>query len=390
MKYMKLCIFLLISGFFLNAHAQNCPSWNESTGFHILNAIDTAHETGWIKFHAFSDEFEGSTINGNKWHVNNTPTCQEKYDAVDLPQSVSQSNGKIHVSLTKLATPVPCTAEDTIERYYTWSKGYFKSVYPLHYGYLEALITFPNFEKFRSAFWLFSAYGDTSNPNHWYDEIDGYEIDLRDQDNHFTHSIYYHRKNPFLYKTDRHFIDTLNESHLGKTYLMGIEWLPSEINWYINGDCVFSQKFTTSTDLIDLDGRSPTEFTCINLPDIHAIKLWFSTGIFKAPADQFDGTLYDVDYIHMYKLQPGDSVYHPAFFDMSDAKLFKVNGKLTLGGEGYSAFIVPANSKKNTFWATNEIVLDKGFETAPGAKFTARVIRDHPDLYNLSILEPTE
>lgn len=388
MRYFFFCCLLVLLS--LISYSQDCPYWTNSSVTHNINLIDTAHQTGWIKYNAFSDEFLGDEIDVNKWYVNPTPTCLNKYAAVDLPENVSQSNGKIHVSLHKLASPIECTPDTNGPRLYSWSQGYFVSANPFHYGYLEALITFPNFDKFRSSFWLFTSHGNPSDLDHWYNEIDGYELDKDDHVDLFTHSIYLHGRRPGYFETNSYCIDSVDQSHLQRTYLIGIEWLPMEVNWYINGDCVFSQKFTSSIELFNIDPGNSTEFACIDFADFHPIKLWFSTGIFREPSDQYDGKFYDVDYIHGYKLQRGESEYHPVIFDMNNPSLFKVHDTLTLGGGGYSPFIVPANGKRNTFWASGEIILDIGFETEPGARFSARVISIHDALFNINQPNNTE
>jgi hypothetical protein len=91
-----------------------------------------------------------------------------------------------------------------------------------------------------------------------------------------------------------------------------------------------------------------------------------------------------INHVRSYKLQEGNpGEYWPGSFNLTDPDMFKVHHSIRLGGDqGHSAIIAPGNDI--TLWASDCIIMDKGFTVLPGSQFVARTILTDAQLYNIT------
>ena len=169
------------------------------------------------------------------------------------------------------------------------------------------------------------------------------------------------------------------DSITGRTSKFGVEVLPYELVFYINGHVSSRLRYNSGL-------RNETNsFTCSDITKTVPMQvvLSFNTNVdnneIPLPHENFV-----VNYFRCYKLMRGDSdTYHPAMF-IHTANTCKVYPHIILGGTGCSAIVNTAT----TLWAEQDIVLDKGFELSAGTPFTARIIQhgdENPETSQLYI-----
>jgi len=370
-----LTVVISYLSFTFSVSGQECKSKMEPDISNVIQKeIEFVPESGWKLYDVFSDEFNinSSSPDLNKWYLNNNVCSPPTYTvAYYRNDNLPVIDGKLNMIIRQQSLPYSC---EGINYYY--SVGSMTSKTKLHYGYVESLVTFPDDNDWRFAFFLFSS-GPWGNPT-YYDEIDIIEFDQRNTKNVFTHSLHYNdhdlttMKNVWCH-------DFFNENHAGKTYLFAVEWLPMEVHWFINGQIVFSKKFTDNLSWIN-EVTDDNEFACPEYAYPHPEVIYISGGPTKVPSDL--SMHYEIDYIHTYKLEQGFDLYWPLAFNEQDLDLFKVHKNLHLGGDGKTFVVSASASHRLTVWATESIILDKGFCTEPSTQFTARTIFTHEDLYN--------
>lgn len=240
MKNYLLCILMIVALF---SSAQN-PS----------------NDNNWVLNESLSDEFNGTTINQEKW--SSTPhwgTCEDKgkknayrYDETPQASHFSLSNGV----LTLKAIKEKCTCKDmdwdsNKYKYYNayYSEGaLFSKGNRFKYGYFEIRCKFPDAYKFKGinpSFWL---YGKTSGDTNSWNEIDIYEFN--GYRNIHTCNAYYR---DYIMVANNEYPDNDNRWILrsgdNKTYYdfyvdfykfhtFACEWTPEYINFYYDDKLV--------------------------------------------------------------------------------------------------------------------------------------------------------
>ncbi len=357
---------------------------------------DSSLTTGWVIFPQFSDEFLSgampTAIDTNKWvAIDGCHSMSPKaYFSSDI-SNVYMSDGYLHLK----AHPdvgLSCDKDTIIDTIVYNSSGFIKSKYKVQYGYIEVKCNFPKDVLLESSIW---ADGGTwaGGANGRFidkDEIDIMETrrDLIGSPFDFTHNFCH---NLFLEDTVdvRQGITQMREfitPYANHEFIFGVEWFPKQIYIYLNGKVSAAFKYTTDQSVIDLRKNfgpcvEYSEFTCVDLDSTIAMLIRLSLSLRKDSADL--RYPFNIDYVRTYKLQDGLDDYWPVSFDLTDNELFKVHENLQLAGDSTHSAIVPARNNIS-LWATNSIVLDKGFLLTPGSNFTARIIEDHPQLYNIT------
>jgi hypothetical protein len=166
--------------------------------------------------------------------------------------------------------------------------------------------------------------------------------------------------------------------------ILGLEWLPTEINLYINGKWRNGFKYTTESSWIIKDGKGLSVFTCLDFTHAVAEQIHLSLSLNYYPGfPPVDLTKnWKIDYIRSYKLV-GDTTtdYWPSEINTGDVTLSRVHKTVHLGGENGHYAIVPSNCCVNV-WAKDYVLLDKGFTLTSGTMFIARAIDTDPNLFN--------
>lgn len=367
-KFIYLCGMMLLS---LNIMAQKDTDNAEYCGylkkrFKVNYPSNSQSITaGWRYDSSYSDEFNGNEINRDKWSVKH-----EKYHPnfgntgfMDRVENVRVENGKLFFSVTE--------NDETIVCQHLWENttttpallcGYLDSEFKVYYGYIEVECYLPNNHHYWPCFWTTGR--DTSIPD--YDEVDVFERtkdDGTDLPNILRQNCYNGTGTEHRSKLTQ--ILTFNESITGRVSVFGVEILPEETVFYINGHVTSHVKHHNGWE------NSWNTFTCTDNEEMIPMKIVLDMAF---PSDQEEIPIPHEDswfeYFRYYKLQRGSlDTYHPTVFIPSPESTM-VYPHVILGGDGFQASV----NTSTAIWAEQDIVLDKGFELSANTSFSARVI----------------
>jgi hypothetical protein len=295
---------------------------------------------------------------------------------VNSPNNVFIEDSILKLKAKLLPYSLPCTNpnyDTTI--FYPYTSGFVISNFSFRYGYVEIMCNLPTDLGLNPCLWM---YGDSPERD---DEIDVFEKDLSENSNKvLLQNFYRGAHHPPQHKTSQQF--TFTTPFVGINRIFAVEWLPEEINYYINGELISSIKHTNNP--MEVDTRN--YFTCSDFINAISMKFLISLSVNKniEPGSDPEET-YDILYIKAFKLRDGDTTdFWPSSFNLLMPNMLKVNRTFRLGGDGKSA-IVPPNINF-TAWAKDSVMLYKGF-VANGTSFTARVIKGASELYIPQLLE---
>lgn len=370
----------------------NCPEWNIKTiidDFLPISYLPLA--AGWVMDSSFSDEFNGISLNQSKWEILDWCHPMSKFAKFSNDTSnVKVASNKLYLKVKQLQDSVYCeTWDSTMNKWFHYSSGWVASKNLFHYGYVEIKCRLPQELAMFPCFWLEGEYWENNIVATRKDEIDVFEC-LHDnvQDSILRQNLVHNMEIDGMTAQVQRI--NLGRSFVNQDIIFAVEWLPMEINFYINGRISGSSKPVPNNNNNwinkDLNKTKPSsDFTCTNIfnpfgPDSTlAQKLLISLSLAAIPTNLQDG--FDIDYVKSYKLLPGDTgLYWPSTFDPSDPNLFKVHESLKLGGPDHTAIVEEATNV--SLWATESIILDAGFTVQPDTPFTARRITTHPHLFN--------
>jgi beta-glucanase (GH16 family) len=198
-----------------------------------------ADGTPWVC--TFADGFNDGKLNRNKWVPQTTSFSTGTSDVhacyVDDPTNVAERNGKLKLTVRKLARAVPCASDPSLSpsRYTAGSVSTYH-VFSQRYGRFQARIrvTATRRPGLQETFWLW--------PDDRVDSTTAWpangEIDVVE-----TYSRYAHLGIPYLHYTENDnggpipFVNTawmcLSERGVYNTWT--VEWLPSRIKIMVNG-----------------------------------------------------------------------------------------------------------------------------------------------------------
>ena len=162
----------------------------------------------------YEDEFDGA-VNTSDWRFR----TDEKGGGKNLAINVTTSDGKLNIAFAKQGS--------------TYTGGGIISKELFGYGYYETKCTlFAEGGGLHSAFWLMggsSSDGTTLPKQNTVFEIDGFEFDSNKPD---TISFNLNYKLPRVYGLiNAYKVESLS----GREAVVGFEWLPDRINWYLDG-----------------------------------------------------------------------------------------------------------------------------------------------------------
>jgi beta-glucanase (GH16 family) len=332
--------------------------------------------SGWSQIDAFSDEFTGSSLNLAKWDVYDSfcHVMSPKAYFSNSSDNVKVEGGKVKLRVKSLPDSVFCSNDNwpNFQGYYHYSSGYIALKNTIQYGYIELKCYLPSNSALNPSYWLYQ------NNDSSYDEIDVFEKSLYSiSDTVLLQNFYHNIGHPDTAKFEQRL--TFNQGAIGDTAIFAIEWLPEELNYYINGNIVSSVRYTQNQDYIDAFGHS--NYTCTDF--IYAIPqfLQLSLSVNKEILNNPDiSEWFDIDYVKTFKLKAGgDTLFWPNQFSMTDPDMFKVHDSVRLGGPEHSA-IIPSGVNA-TMWAKNSIVFDTGCVISANTNFTARTIKTQPALF---------
>jgi len=370
--------------------SQECEN-KETFEPDIMGSLNEATGPGWVFWPETSDEFNGLSINRNKWDVvgqdglfchGMSPYAYFKDNDTAV---VRLKNGRL-ILKCKLDMPYFCNGN-----YHYYSSGYIKSkeIYTggtfFHYGLIQIKCKFPNEVGLEPCFWTTG--GEYSGGFMTrYDEIDVIEKNMNlSSNNIFRQSLW---RWIFLEPPPSQESHADGEfKHLdyptpytGNDFIISVEWLPTEINFYLNGHWTNTYKYSNDPSCLssyDYPGLR-SEFTCVDFEYACKQGIQLSLSLTSnSPVNLAEG--FEIDWIRSFKLIQGTSIYRPASVLLSDPELTKVHSTITFGGTLHNGN-VPANSNIR-LWASTSITLDKGFTLQPDCPFEMRRIDTDPDLF---------
>jgi len=366
MKFFVLILFYLIP-FVLKS--QVCPLWTlKSHEFNSFPSNIRERTSGWEYFDEFSDEFSGTSLDLSKWRIFNN-FCHGMSPMAYFKNS--SDNIFVENDTLKLRAKHESNSYQCEGKSYNYSSGYIGSINTFQYGYVEIKCFLPTDIALNPCFWFFGDNGEN------YDEIDVFEKLLDPPSNevmmqNFYHDLYYPDTSKLLQLLD------FNQNFVGVESIYAIEWLPYELNYYLNGNLTSAVRYTTNPDYYS---STQSQYTCADY--INAIPQWLQLSLslntwVNPNSNLFAG--FDILYVKSYKLVKGfDYEFWPISFSMTNQDMFKVHKSVRLGGTHHSA-VIPSG-ENITMWATDGIVLDKGFLLSGNTEFTARVIVTHDSLF---------
>lgn len=353
---------------------RNDPDYCDNR-FKLLNItypVDTLSITpGWRYDSYISDEFEGTTVNTSNWTIPNLKYYHDTHHIgyVNSPSLIWIEDGKLMLKVLPNIDSLVCynafNGNDTAVTP-PFLTGSIISKKKIRYGYIETACYLPKNHHYWPCFWTIGS----NTPG--YSEVDVFER-TSDNNTDLPNKI---RQNCYTYapnqpgtgnnsKTTQ--ILTFPDSITGKTSVFGVEILPKEVVFYINGHVTSHLKFCDNLAMIN----NWNSYTCTNIEEMMKTEVRLTMncypGTTSLPQPNEPACF---SYFKYYRLERGDTeTYHPTVFTPSNEST-KVYPHIILGGTGCTANITTSTA----IWAEQDIVFDKGFEVSAGTSFSARVI----------------
>lgn len=227
---------------------QQSSAWTRSgplgpTPTHMnanLPLSDQANAGQWLLDTRLSDDFNGTTLDRNRWHVNDASGTDSlgRKPALFLPENAKVGSGNLNIYFRKQQLPEKYVRLG----YKDYSSAMVRTIERGFYGYYEARAK-PMNSAGSSAFWL-AWTGLTDNAT----EIDIFEIGGKTRDGKFDR----------LYNMNAHvWARPGNNQHLSEGsswtapwrfastfHVYGFDWQPDTLRWYVDGVLVREAKNT--------------------------------------------------------------------------------------------------------------------------------------------------
>ena len=204
----------------------------------VFPLSDQQNKGTWLKFEEIWDEFNGATLDTNKWTIGMF-WWQGRQPAWFSPKNVEVRGGKLHLTMRK--EPVP---DDMKSRgYHDYTSAALHTKARCGYGYYEVKAR-PMNSGGSSSFWFQQE--DRNTFPKWSTEIDVFELCGKSA----THDRrYYMTVHVFSTPEEkRHWqVGSYWESpkrFAGDFHVFGFEWDAAELRWYIDGVLVHTVQNT--------------------------------------------------------------------------------------------------------------------------------------------------
>ncbi|MHC4463593.1 MAG: right-handed parallel beta-helix repeat-containing protein [Planctomycetota bacterium] len=286
-----------------------------------LPLSDQSNQGHWKKYELMSDEFEGTTLNPNKWYPTN-PRWLGRQPAFFYKGNVSVSRDKLHLTMKK--EEVPEMPKD--KGYHTYTSAAVQSKSKVKYGYFEVKCK-PMKSHGSSSFWFYDNTPDLRT------EIDVFEIGggAAKFEKKYNMNVHVFRT-PTEKKHWSMHGEWIASSNLADDYhVYGLEWDKEKIKWYFDGILVRWVENTHWHQPLTLNFDSET------------MPKWFGL-----PKDSDLPSTYSIEYVRAWKKETvGDSRFgaayeiYPATVDSQEeferiANSLKPGDELVLHGGVYS------------------------------------------------------
>lgn len=351
-----------------NEDSQYC-NWREKRLYLDYHSNHLPITAGWRYDSIYSDEFESTNLS-TKWNA-----YHKKWDGknthvgyINSQQNICIKNGKLYLIVTENVTNISCYCSwNTVGSHYIVPEllsGWLMYSDKIRYGYFETECYLPKNHNYWPCFWLYRR-DDAIND---YDEVDVFErtkADGTDQPNIIRQNCYNKNGYPDYSKTTQ--ILTFPDSISGTVSVFGVEILPKEVVFYINGHVSSHLQYNENLSAFN----SWNTYTCTDVEEMIPMHMLLTLTCDPTQISlplPHDSAWFE--YTRCYKLERGSmDTYHPTTFAPSNEST-KVYPHVVLGGTGCTAQI----NTSTAIWAEQDIILDKGFELSANTAFSARVI----------------
>ena len=239
-----------------------------------LPLSDQENKTGWKRYEALWDEFDGDRLDAGKWWPNN-PTWKGRQPGYFWHDNVTVSGGQLHLAMRKQEVPEMSKADG----FHTYTSAAVQSRERVRYGYFEVK-TKAMRSAGSSSFWLYDGTKD------WWTEIDVFEIGGKAPGfERKLNMTLHHMRTPV---SDKHFQVGkvwLAPSDLADDYhVYGLEWDEHAIKIYFDGTLVCHGPNSDWHQPLTLNFDSET------MPE------WFGL-----PKDEDLPSTYSIEYVRVWK-----------------------------------------------------------------------------------------
>ena len=280
----------------------------------------------------WSDEFNNATLNNNDWEVKDNCDHGGSSHAIftNRNDNVEIINGNLVIRLKQenyQCNPFPSTENGTcgycVVQNHNFTSGWVetKQIRDIQYGFIEARIKLPFNELLHPAFWTFNGHNLSSgNP---YNEIDIFEMIPGQSQGGISNHTNYHMTTNVHVDSARGFgkhaqVNYINDYTQWHTY--AIEWSPSRILWYIDGNIVRnSDNYFYNSDGIFNPNR-----------------IIFNIGLDGVPSVPIPNQEMLIDYVREYQLITDcNELINSCFYNFNTYDN-KVKNSITIGSGGCS------------------------------------------------------
>lgn len=209
----------------LKGPLTNCPVRKTD----LLPLSDQENKAGWVRFDGMWDEFDGATLDTNKWAVG-MAWWQGLQPAWFSPRNVEVRDSQLHLTMRKETVPDEMKARG----YHDYTSAALHSKVRSAYAYYEVKAR-PMNSGGSSSFW-FQNVDEKVFPN-WSTEIDVFELcgksATHDRRDHMTVHVFStpgekrHWQLGNYWESPKRFAENF--------HVFGFEWDRAELRWFVDG-----------------------------------------------------------------------------------------------------------------------------------------------------------
>jgi beta-glucanase (GH16 family) len=254
---------------------------------------------GWKFIPEFSDEFNGTSLDKEKWWDFN-PTMHGRKPAFFSRENVRIKDGMLEL-WTKVQHPEEVTEENRVRGYDKFTTSIIKSKQRIRYGYFLARCKAMKAGA-SNAFWL---YDPLDAPEKYRDGSFSEEIDIfevfgkpakKEVDRKYFMTVH-RQKTPYVETLVRSAFPLENKTSTYTVpfdfcedfHLYGFLWTPEEMTWFVDGKEVFTRKNDYFQTSLNISFDTEIMESWAGLPDpadlpaafyVDYLRIWQSEGIF--------------------------------------------------------------------------------------------------------------
>ncbi len=242
----------------------------------ILPLSDQQNTAGWVRFEPMWDEFDGPTLDTNKWTVGMS-WWQGRQPAWFNPQNVMVQNGQLRLTMRREEVP----AEMTAKGYHDYSSAALHTKARSSYGYYEVKAR-PMNSGGSSSFWF--AQEDPKVSPGWGTEVDVFELcgksAVHDRRYYMTLHVWATPEEKRHWQAGSYWESPSRFAE--EVHVFGFDWGREELRWYIDGVLVHTVRNTHWHHPIFLIFDSETMPEWFGMPDDADLPSTFSIEYVRA------------------------------------------------------------------------------------------------------------